>query len=109
MSKIFYDHLIVLEEVGVELDKHDLSSEEREEIEQIIEETVHHRVLDRILSHLPRHHHADFLDRFHRAPHDEELLKYLDEKIEESVEKHIADEVGKLKRELLEDIKSSKK
>lgn len=112
MSKVFYDHLIVLEEVELELDKLDLDRGERDELEHLIDELVHHRVLDRILIQLPRHHHADFLDRFHRAPHDQYLLQWLDERIEESVEDHIKtvedhikNELVKLKEEILQDIR----
>lgn len=108
MSKLFYDHLIVLEEVEIELGKFSMDKEEKQELEHLIEEMIHHRVMDRILTHLPRHHHAEFLDRFHKAPYDPELIAYLNERIEESVEEHIQDEIGKLKKEILEDIKSSK-
>lgn len=108
MSKIFYDHFIKLEEIEVEFDKLEMEPEEREELEHLVEEMVHHRVLDRILTHLPRHHHAEFLDRFHKAPHDESLIRYLDEKIERSVKEHVEEEMEKLKKEILEDLRSSK-
>lgn len=109
MSRIFYDIHIHLEEIEVELDKLALSHEEKQEMEHLIEEMVHHRVLDRILAHLPREHHAEFLDRFHKAPYDHILLAWLDARIEKSVEEHINDEMDKLKEEILQDIKSSRR
>lgn len=109
MAKIFYDKYIILEEVEVELDKLEMAREEREELEHLIEEMVHHRVMDKILTHLPRHHHAEFLDHFHRRPYDEALIRYLDQRIEKSVKEHIEEEIKKLKEEILEDLKLSSK
>lgn len=109
MSKIFYDHFIKLEEVEIEFDKLQIEPEEREELEHLIEEMIHHRVIDRILTHLPRHHHAEFLDRFHTRPYDPNLIQYLDQRIEKSVKEHVEEEMEKLKKEILEDLKSSKK
>ncbi len=109
MSRVFYDRFIVFEGVEREMDKLGLDAEERQELEQLVDELVHFRVVDRILSHLPRNFHAEFLDKFHKAPWDEDLLAYLDERVEESVEEHVKDEVGKLKKEILADLKSRKK
>ena len=106
MSKIFYDRFIILEEIEVELDKLEIESEERLELDQIIDEIIHHKVLDRILTHLPKKHHTEFLERFHKAPYDEDLINYLNKRIERSVEEHVREEMGKLKDEILEDIKS---
>lgn len=108
MSKIFYDVHIHLEEIEIELDKLGIEHEEKQEMEHLIEEMVHHRVLDRLLTHLPRQHHAEFLDRFHKTPYDEKLLSWLDARIEKSVEEHVKDEMEKLKKEILQDIRSSK-
>lgn len=109
MSKIFYDKYIVLEEIEVELDKLEMDHEERQELEHLIDEMIHHRVMDRLLTHLPRHHHAEFLDRFDRRPYDEALVRYLDQRIEKSVKEHIEEEIEKLKKEILEDLKLSSK
>ncbi|OGY07178.1 MAG: hypothetical protein A3D24_03710 [Candidatus Blackburnbacteria bacterium RIFCSPHIGHO2_02_FULL_39_13] len=107
MSKVFYDKYLVFEEIEIELGKLNLEKEERQEIEVLIDEMIHHRMMDKILSHLPREHHEEFLDKFHKIPYDESLLQYLDERIETSVEQHIKDEMQKLKKEILEDIKTS--
>ena len=105
MSKIWYDHLIILEEVDVELGKLDLEHEEKEELQHLIEEMVHHRVLDRVLQVLPREHHENFLQEFKKRPHDVALIHYIDERIDESVERHIQEEIGKLKEEILADLR----
>lgn len=107
MSRIFYDRFIILEEIEVELDNLGLEAEERQELDQLIDEMIHHRVLDRILTHLPKKHHTEFLEQFHKAPYDEGLIDYLNEKVERSVEEHIREEMEKLKKDILEDIKSA--
>lgn len=105
MSKIFYDHLIIIEEVEGVL--RGVEPEEKEELHRLIDEMIHHRVLGCILDHLPRKHHEEFLDRFHQAPYDESLINYLQLKTakEIDIEAKIKEEVGKLKKELLAEIK----
>lgn len=108
MSKIFYDHLIVLEEVEAEIKKTAETSEEREELWQLVDEIIHHRVLGSILDKLPGEHHGEFLEKFHKAPHDESLIDYLKEKIGENIEEVIRQEMGDLAYEILEEIRKDK-
>ena len=82
MSKLFYDHLIELQEVEIELERFEFTPQEKGEIHHQIEESVHYRVMTRILDHLPREHHQEFLERFHQAPYHEDLLTFLKEKVE---------------------------
>lgn len=107
MSKIFYDHLIILEEVEIELGKLELDRDERRELEGLIEEILHHRVLERILSELPRVHHEEFLEKFSQSPHGHHLIEYLNERIEKSVEEHIKEEVERVKKEIMADIQET--
>ena len=108
MAKIFYDHLIVYEEVEKGIDKVAKSQEERDELWQIVDELVHHRALGFILARLPRAHHEEFLEKFHQAPYDEGLLDCLKEKIGENLEELLREELGGLAYELLEEITGSK-
>lgn len=101
MSKIFYDHLIIIEEITAVLDEHQLSPKERTALLQLMDETLHHRILDVILTHLPHDHHETFLTKFHAAPHDRELITFLKEKANVDIEKKILAEANKTKKELL--------
>lgn len=106
MSKLFYDHLVVLQEVEVVLSQADFSPAEKERVHHAIEETVHYRVLTLILDYLPTQHHAEFLDHFHRQPHNSSLMEFLKEKVGD-IEELIAAEIKSLEVQLLQDIKSS--
>ena len=108
MSKIFYDHLIVLDEVEDEIKSTAETEEERHELWHIVDEIVHHRMLELILDNLDHDHHDDFLHRFHSAPHDQEHIHYLNDRIEGEIEEMIKKEVKKLKKEILKEIKASK-
>ena len=110
MSKIFYDHLIIFEEIDNALKGEGLESEERDELHQLIDEMIHHRVLGCILDHLPREHHEEFLERFHQTPYDEGLIQYLQEKTPKDldIEEKIKEAVEQLKQELLLELKKKK-
>lgn len=109
MSKLFFDHLVVLDEVEAFIRKNTKTNEEKEELWGIIDEIVHHKVLDLILGKLPKNLHGDFLKKFHSHPHDEDIIKYLQEKITENVEELIRQEIGSLASSLLDEIGGKKK
>ena len=104
MSKVFYDHIIILEEVEIEIKNIVESEEERHELWQIVDEIVHHKVLDCILDNLAEEHHHDFLEKFHEAPHDKNLLDYLNKRIEGEIEELIRKEFESLTSEILQEI-----
>ena len=102
MSKIFYDHLIVLEEVNIQIDEVAKTSEEKEELWKLVDEIIHHRVMSAILEKLPEKHHKIFLKTFYASPYDEQLISYLNEKIDDDIEKFIGREIKSLSDELLQ-------
>lgn len=109
MSKLFFDHLVVLEEVDSEIKKVAQSKEEKEELWDLVDEAVHHRVLDTILDKLHHSHHEEFLEKFHKAPYDEALMGYLKEKIGGNIEEIIKAEIGELAYGILSDLQGKKK
>ena len=106
MSKLFFDHLISFEEVELTIKKFTSTKEEKEELWQIVDEMVQHRVLDFILGKLPEKEHEDFLTKFHAAPYDEGIINYLKEKIGQNIEELIRQEIGSLAYEILEELGS---
>ena len=108
MSKIFYDHLVVLGEVDSEIKNISQNLEEKEELWKLVDDIVNHRLMISILDALPNEHHQDFLSKFYEAPHEETHFDYLNERMEEKIEEIIKREVDNLKEELLREIKAIK-
>lgn len=106
MSKLYYDHLVILEGVEAEIKKTAISPEEKEELWKIIDEMVHHRVMEKVLDKLPKVHHEEFLSKFHEAPYDERLIDFLTQRIGENIEELIRGEIGDLAYELLKEIRA---
>jgi len=69
MSKLFYDHLLYLEEVEIEIKNRASSKEEKEELWGLVDEIISHKVLEKVLDKLPRESHEEFLELFHKSPH----------------------------------------
>ncbi len=110
MSKLFFDHLIVLDQVEIEIKKAAKTKDEQEELWQMVDEIVGHKAIETILDNLPKDNHREFLELFHKAPHDEDLLiGYLKTTIGENVEELLKQELGNLAFEILKDIKPAKK
>lgn len=108
MSKIFYDRIMTLEKVEKELSKIATSKEEKQELEMIVDEYIHHRMMGCILDKLPHDHHEHFLTQFSEAPHHEGLWKFLSERVPEDIENFLREEAVKIGEELLEVIKGKK-
>lgn len=106
MAKIFYDHLVVIEELYTEIDSLDTKS--RREVLDLMDETIHHHILDTILTHLPKEHHEVFLEKFHKEPHNPELLIFLKQYAVVDIEAAIQKKAKKVKKDLLLAIKKSK-
>ena len=106
MAKIFYDHLIIIEEVIAVLDEHTIPIGKRAEFLKLIDQTLHNEILDVILSYVPKDKHETFLTRFHQAPHDPSLMSLLKEHTEVDIEKAILKRASTTKKKLLESIKN---
>jgi hypothetical protein len=110
MSKLFFDHLIYLDELEVEIKKTASSVEEREELWSLVDGIVTHKVLAKILDKLPRVHHEEFLELFHKCPHDEiTIFGYLKSRAGENIEKELQKELKNISSEILRELKSPSK
>ena len=104
MSNVYYDHLIVLDDLESKIKKIAKTQEEREELWQLVDDIIHQRVLACVLDNLPKDNHEEFLRMFHEAPHSLTLMDYLKERIKENIEELIKQEIGGLASELLEEL-----
>lgn len=105
MKKHFYSHLIEIDTVYTSLDTLDLTQQEKHELVTIVETSVHHIVLDTVLSELSETDKKKFLAHVATENHTDvwELLK---EKVHQ-VEDKIKQAVEELKANLHEDIKEA--
>lgn len=109
MTNIFYSHLLTLEDLVFEVDKHELTQIERQEFLTLIAEIFHHQTLRLILDYLPRNLHEPFLSRLKKTPSDNELLLLLRREIKADIENEIKKQAQTLKKEILAEIKKAKK
>lgn len=107
--KQFYAHLIEIESIVIELDKMDLTKEQKIHLASLIDSTLHHTVLDIILSQLSDNDKRAFLHNLNENDHNK-IWKFLNEKVD-NIEDKIKKAVEGLKVELHKDLKeaSSKK
>lgn len=107
MKKHFYSHLIEIESISVELDTLDLSSEEKKELLELLESSMHQSVLDEILSSLKHEDKKTFLTHLASNNH-QEIWKHLVSTVID-VEKKIQSAAQTLVSEFKRDIYELKK
>ena len=104
--KTFYSHLAYTSEIRAEMDRYQIDVVEKEEIIQLADEHFDQRILHVILTHLPKEKHDDFLEKFHKTPHDKSLLDYLKKDVAD-IEKLISDEAKAVRDEIIREIKNA--
>lgn len=105
MSNLFYSHLIEIDSIIFELDKMDLSNEEKSHLTALIDSSLHHTILDAILSELSESDKRAFLVKL---AHEDNLKVwgFLNQKVDK-IETKIKEAANMLKKELHEDIKKA--
>jgi hypothetical protein len=109
MSRLFFDHLTSFPRLEIIIKQVALSKDEQEELWDLVEEIVHHKILHIILDTLPHEHHFEFLEEFSKAPHDETHIIFINERSGQNIEEIIASEMGELEEELLAELISTQK
>lgn len=102
----FYSHLVAIETVTSKLDEMNLKDDHKKHLTQLVDSTIHHTVLDIILSKLSDADKKIFLERLEKNPEDKELMTFVNEKVD-GVEDEIRVAVQDLKEELHNDIKEA--
>jgi hypothetical protein len=108
MSHLFFDHLVIREELEFELNSYILDPQDRQELVDIIDSTLTHHVLNVILNHLPRDKHPEFMAKFRDHPDDESHLEYLKTHAHPEIEAKIKTQAVKIKQEILAEIRKSR-
>lgn len=104
--KYFYTHLIEIESIVLELDKMDLTEEQKIHLTGLIDSSIHHTIMDAILSELADHDKRVFLQHLNKNDHDK-IWKFLNGKVD-NIEDKIKKAAEDLKKELYKDLKEAK-
>ncbi|OGE29351.1 hypothetical protein A2867_03290 [Candidatus Daviesbacteria bacterium RIFCSPHIGHO2_01_FULL_40_11] len=104
--KQFYSHLIEIESIVVELDKMDLTEEQKVHLTGLIDSSLHHTILDAVLSELSPQDKRVFLNHLQDGDHSK-IWKFLNEKVD-NIEDKIKTTADDLKEELKKDLKEAK-
>ena len=103
--KQFYTHLVEIESIIIRLDKMVLSKEEKLHLAHLIDSSLHHTILDAILSQLSDQDKRMFMTHLTEDNHDK-LWKFLNEKVV-GIEDKIKNAAETLKKELEKDLKEA--
>lgn len=104
--KYFYTHLIEIESVILELDKMDLSKKEKLYLANLIDSSLHHKILDVILSQLKDQDKRLFMIYLNERNHDK-IWQFLNKRVDK-VEDKIKKAVEELKIELHQDLRQAR-
>jgi hypothetical protein len=105
---MFYNKLIIIDNLIAELDSLDLSDEERIHLATLVDTSLHHAIMDEILSNLSPEDKKVFLSEMSKNPQDEVLLEFLNEKID-NIEDKIKTVSDQLVKEMHKDVKEAKR
>lgn len=107
MRKYFYSHLVETDSIVTALDGLSLTEEEKIHLIGIIDSSLHHAVLDAVLSELSENDKKVFLEHM-MEEENEKIWKFLNSKVD-NIEEKIKKTAADLKEELHKDIKEVKK
>lgn len=105
--KQWYTHLVEIETIIIELDKMDLSKEDKLHLAHLVDSSLHHTILDAVLSQLKEEDKRIFITHLNENDHDK-IWQFLNKKVD-GVEDKIKKVTEELKKELHEDIKEALK
>lgn len=104
----FYTKIITIETLIAELHDLDLSDGERHHLASLVDSSLHHVILDEILSQLTPTDKKAFIHRLKTNPEEPEIMEFLNEKIE-GVEEKIKKVADELVLEMHRDIREAKR
>lgn len=105
--KQFYTHLIEIESILVELDKMDLTDEQKVHLTSLIDSSLHHTVLDAVLSQLNDADKRVFLNYLKEDDHGK-IWQFLNEKVD-NIEDKIKKAADDLTKQLHKDLQEARK
>ena len=104
--KYFYTKFIFYDTILEELDKMDLSEDEKNHLAGLVDSQLHHAILDEILSNLKEEDKELFIRYLEQGDNDK-IIQFLNERID-GVEDKIKKVSDELVKEIHRDIKEAK-
>ncbi len=98
----FYHSLISIESIEIELEKFSLTPGQKDELAELAEKTLHHAILDLVLSELSDEDKHLFLAH-HAADNHKEVWNILTHKID-NIEEKIKTTAGQVSKKLHQDL-----
>lgn len=108
MMKIWYQKIITIEPLLQDLNEVDLSDEERAHLSELLDSSLHHAILDEILSNLSESDKKLFLKMLHTDPDNGELIEFLNNKID-NIEDRVKKVADDLITEMHQEVREAKK
>lgn len=109
--KYFFARYIIIDKLIAGLNDLNLSDQERLHLSQLVDSSLHHAILDEILSNLGDSDKKVFLKKLQEDPENEELIEFLKPKIEniEDKIKTVSDQlISKMHKDVKEALSLSK-
>lgn len=107
MNNYFYTHLIKLESIIVELDKMDLTQEQKSHLASLVDSSLHQTILNAIFAELSDADKRIFVQHLDQKDHAK-VWRFLTEKVDR-VEDKIKKAAEELKHQLHKDLREAKK
>lgn len=105
--KYFYSYLIQIESLVIELDKMSLSDEEKMHLSNLLDSSLHHTILDAVLSELSEEDKRIFLNHLEKDDHTK-IWQFLKKRVD-NIEDKIKKAADSLMEELHKDIKKARR
>lgn len=105
MEKTFYAHIVEIDTLIVELDKLNLTEEQKQHLASLIDSSLHHTILDVIMSELSEEDKKTFMSHLEKNDHSK-IWDHLNGRVN-NIEEKIRKAADELKLELHMDIKEA--
>lgn len=103
--KVFYSHLLVnYGELAATVEKLTISQAEKSTALEVINQTIHHGVVDAILEHIDGRHHSRILTRITAAPDDPGILDLVNQLATDEIEIILKKRIAAMHLDLMEDL-----
>jgi hypothetical protein len=104
MAIVFYDPFIDWQKLTDALDEFGIEGEERLEVIEHAEHTIHTEILIVFVTLLPAEKHQPFVEQFHAAPHDPKHIDFIVEHTKADVESVVRQRTDQILNEIVSEL-----